>query len=70
MCKHDFAPPTILLGLLLCPWTWGISSQLLQCHAGTTLAPIFIQANLNMKSCGWKGQGLGRPAPAILALFL
>ena len=22
--KHDFAPPTILLGLLLCLWTWGI----------------------------------------------
>ena len=24
--KCDFAPPTILLGLLLCPWTWGIFS--------------------------------------------
>ena len=23
--KCDFAPPTILLGLLLCPWMWGIS---------------------------------------------
>ena len=22
--KRNFAPPTILLGLLLCPWTWGI----------------------------------------------
>ena len=22
--KHDFAPPTILLELLLCPWMWGI----------------------------------------------
>ena len=22
--KRDFTPPTILLGLLLCPWTWGI----------------------------------------------
>ena len=22
--EHDFAPPTILLGLLLCPWMWGI----------------------------------------------
>ena len=22
--KHSFAPSTILLGLLLCPWTWGI----------------------------------------------
>ena len=28
--KCDFAPPTILLELLLCPWTWGISSQSLQ----------------------------------------
>ena len=28
--KCKFAPPTILLGLLLCPWTWGISSQQLQ----------------------------------------
>ena len=24
--KCDFAPPTIFLGLLLCPWTWGNSS--------------------------------------------
>ena len=22
--QHDFAPPTIFLGLLLCPWMWGI----------------------------------------------
>ena len=22
--KHNFAPPTILFGLLLCPWRWGI----------------------------------------------
>ena len=22
--KCDFAPPTILLGILLCPWMWGI----------------------------------------------
>ena len=28
--EREFAPPTVLLGLLLCPWTWGISSQLLQ----------------------------------------
>ena len=25
--KHEFAPSTILLGLLLCPGMWGISSQ-------------------------------------------
>ena len=34
--KCDFAPPTILLGLLLCPWMWGISSKSLQLHAATT----------------------------------
>ena len=28
--EHDFTTPTILLGLL-CPWTWGISSQPLLC---------------------------------------
>ena len=28
--KCDFVPPTIFLGLLLCPWTWGSSSQPLQ----------------------------------------
>ena len=28
---RKFAPPTILEGLLLCPWMWGISSQLPQC---------------------------------------
>ena len=29
--EHEFASPIVLLGLLLCPWTWGISSQPLQC---------------------------------------
>ena len=29
--KRKFTHPTILLGLLLYPWTWGISSQPLQC---------------------------------------
>ena len=33
--KCNFAPPTILLGLLLCPWMWGISSKSPQCHAPT-----------------------------------
>ena len=31
--KQNFTPPTILLWLLLCPWTWGISLKLLQHHA-------------------------------------
>ena len=25
--KCDLAPPTVLLGLLPCPWLWGISSK-------------------------------------------
>ena len=29
--KREFAPPTVFLGLLLCPWMWDISSQLFQC---------------------------------------
>ena len=37
--KCVFAPPTILLELLLCPWTWGISSKSFQHRAATTPAP-------------------------------
>ena len=37
--KHDFAPPTVLLGLLLCPYMWGISSKSLQHHIAATPAP-------------------------------
>ena len=40
--KHDFAPPTILLGLLLCPWTWGISSQSLQHQAAAALRQLWF----------------------------
>ena len=29
--KCEFMSPTILLGLLLCPWMWSISSQPFQC---------------------------------------
>ena len=37
--KCNFAPPTIFLGLLLCPWRWGISSKSLQRHAAASPAP-------------------------------
>ena len=33
--KYDFTSPTVLLGLL-CPWTWGISLQLLQLCAAAS----------------------------------
>ena len=36
--KREFAPLIILLGLLICHWAWGISSQLLQLHAAATPA--------------------------------
>ena len=35
--KPEFAPPTVLLGLPLCPWTWGISSPPPQCRATVRL---------------------------------
>ena len=37
--KCEFAPPTTLLGLL-CPWTWGISSPLLQSSTAATPATV------------------------------
>ena len=40
--KCDFAPPNILLGLLLCPWIWGISSKSPLCHKATAPAPHSI----------------------------
>ena len=34
--KLNFTTSTIFLGLLLCPWTWGISSVSLQHHTATS----------------------------------
>ena len=39
--KCEFVPPTILLGQL-CPWTWGISSPLLQ--NSTAATPVTVAA--------------------------
>ena len=36
--KCYFAHPTSLLGLLLCPWMWGISSKSLQRHTAAALS--------------------------------
>ena len=42
--KCDFTPPTILLGLLLCTWTWSISSKSFQHCTATAPAqlPVYI----------------------------
>ena len=37
--KCDLTPPTILLGLLLCPWTWSISFKSLQPPTAAAQAP-------------------------------
>ena len=55
--KHKFFPPTISLGLLLCPWTWGISSQMLQC------LPSYwgfsdLGHGVSIYSCSSEAQGL------------
>ena len=47
--KHDFTPPTIFLGLLLCPWTWVVSSKSLQCHTAAAPAPTVLLGLL----CPW-----------------
>ena len=49
--KRDFAPPTILLGLLLCPWISGISSWPLQCHTATTPAPTILHEDTHLLIC-------------------
>ena len=37
--KHGFAPPAVLLGLLLCPWMWGI----LECGGSNILQLMVVQ---------------------------
>ena len=40
--KCDFTPPTNLLRLLLCSWTWCISSKSLQRNAAAAPVPTFL----------------------------
>ena len=40
--KHDFTPPTVLLGLLFCPCMWGISSKSFQCHTAADPARLLL----------------------------
>ena len=57
--KCEFAPPTILLGFLLCPWTWGISSQPLQhllsywCFSDLNICYLLMAGPAKHRSCSW-----------------
>ena len=57
--KCDFAPPTIFLGLLLCPWTWGNSSQSLQHCVAAHPVPTVLLRRCGLpqvsQACHWKG---------------
>ena len=59
--KQDFTHPSVLLGLLLCPWTWDISSKSLQQDirgwytmylTGLKLSPAFLRQTLPPSACG------------------
>ena len=58
--KCILAPPTILLGLLLCPWTWGISLKLLLCHTAAAPVPTIL--------LGFSDPGPGE-SPQVLLLL-
>ena len=45
-----FSPPAVFLGLFLCPWTWGLSSKLLQHHAAATKMNTLLLVLL----CPWR----------------
>ena len=47
--KCNFAPPTIFLGFLLCPWMWDGASKSLQCCTATSPATKFLLGLL----CPW-----------------
>ena len=66
--KCDFALPTVLLGLLLCPWMWGISSKLLQCHTAATPVPTILLGLLCPWTWGISSQLLQHHAAATTQL--
>ena len=68
--KCDFAPPAVFLGLLLCPWTWDISSKLLQPCEVAAPAPTILLGFLYPWIWGISSQLLQRcktitPAPPM-----
>ena len=67
--KCDFAPPTILLGLPLCPWTWGISTKLLHCCTAATPAPTVLVGLLCPWMWGISSQSLQHPWKIFNPIF-
>ena len=52
--KRDFVPPTVLLGLLLCPWMRGISSKSLQCCADAAPVPQSCSSPTHQQKIGFQ----------------
>ena len=63
--KHDFTPPTILLGLIFCSWMWGISSQSLIYCSATTPVPSILLGLLCPWTWGISSQLLPCQAPKL-----
>ena len=66
--KCDFSPPTMFLGLLLCPWMWDISSKLIQHHVATTTTPCSRHSSayslVGGRLCPW-AWGISSVTPAL-----
>ena len=68
--KCNFTPSSILLGLLLCPWMWGIFSKSLQRHTAAAVAPTIFLGLLCLCTWGIYSHSLqchaaATPAPAV-----
>ena len=64
-CVATAPAPTVLLGLLLCPWTWGISSAapvLCSCQSQRKAMPKNAQTTTQLYS--WRRQW--QPTPVLL----
>ena len=66
--KCDFSSPTILLGLLLCPWACGISSKSLQPHVAIAPVPAILLRFLCPWTWGISSQLLQHRTAAALRL--
>ena len=68
--KCNFIPPTILLELLLCSWTWGISSQSLEHRAAATPVSAVLLGLLCPWTWGIFSQMLPRHAATTPKIYM